>query len=226
MKMISRMEIRDLILDEMFSVERDDISYLITESEIMRDSGYSQSDINVFIFENIITEESSLDGSAFVQYLKKKLSQLVIEQIVDNVPGIARGGFFSFLIGETVPAIIMNTSWEHLKLFSSGEGAEPFADILVDSLGDVLTGRGLTRFGNAMGLEPLSEITSFLATGLANAMTEGANGAAFKASIASNIRAIDLSDMLTGFSGGSLLSLIPDIEFPETDSMEAGREEK
>ena len=158
MKKISRKILRDVIVEEALYISHPNIRYIASESHKMKLSGFNQSEINSFIHEGILKEKEEYETSAFIEYIKRRLADIIIAAIVDNVDGIIKGGFFYFIISETVPAVIMNTSFNHLKSIYSGEGAEALADILVDSIGDVITGPGLPRFADAMGLNINAEM--------------------------------------------------------------------
>jgi hypothetical protein len=215
MKKLSKKLIRETIVEEIFYLKNKDLYSVIRESQKMKKSGYSQPEINLFIHENILLEKEEYDTSAFVEYLKRTLSDLIISQIIQKIDGVKPRGFIAFMLAETVPAVIMNTSWVHLKSIYQGEGVDAFADILVDTLGDIITGPGLGRFADAMGLEVHAEVTKFLATGFANMLTQGEQGANLKRSVGDGIRLLNLDDIFSSFGARELLSFIPGIEMPD-----------
>jgi hypothetical protein len=215
MQKLSKKLIREIIIEEIISLNHPILGKVINESQNMRENGCSQPEINLFIHENILVEKEEYDTSAFVEYLKRTLSDLIVSHIVESIPGVQSKGFLAFMISETVPAVIMNTSWDHLKSIYQGEGVNAFADILVDTLGDVITGPGLARFADALGLEVHAEVTKFLAAGFANMLTQGEQGASLKKSISDSIRSLNLEDIFSSFGARDLLSFIPGIEMPD-----------
>ena len=215
MKKLSKKLIREVIVEEIFYLKNQDLYNVARESQKMKKLGCTQSEINLFIHENILLEKEEYNTSAFVEYLKRTLSDLIVSQIIQKADGIKPRGFLAFMLAETVPAVIMNTSWEHLKSIYRGEGIDAFADILIDTLGDIITGPGLVKFADAMGLEVHAEVTKFLATGFANMLTQGEQGEHLKRSIADGIRSLNLDDIFSSFGARELLSFIPGIEMPD-----------
>ena len=215
MKTLSRKLIKETIAEEFLYISKPRMYNVMLESREMSEKGYSNSDINVFIHENILEESEEYDTSAFVEYLKRTLSDLIVSEVITNIDGVKPSGFMAYMVSQTVPSVIMNTSWSHLKSIYRGDGVDAFADILVDTMGDLITGPGLSKFADAMGLEVHAEITKFLAAGLANMLTQGEESDKLKQSIAKGIRSLNLEKIFSTFSPRDLLSFIPGIQMPD-----------